>query len=1174
MTSYRAPGSISVLMPTWQGIEFLDRVVVALRAQRCPVPWDVLVIDSGSTDGTVERLREHASGFPVPLRVASIPSFEFDHGDTRNLLAARSDGELLVYLTQDAIPSRSDWLERLLANFDDPKVGAVTCGNVPRDDALPSTRVLYRDDPGYSRERRVVRMPERDEYDAMPPMERRMLYAFQNVAAAVRRDLWERSPFPRTMMGEDVLMARGLLEAGFDLVLDPQASVDHSHDYPPEKLRWRGEVDGRFNAEWLDWVSVGERADVPVLAERLVQADLASIADPEERAALEPELRELRVALVEGLYEGGTSPRRYARSQGLPKEHLTIIDLLPELPADDAAPMRLRHALATAAGLLDRGHTVTVAAPAAGVPAGSVDAGQAGGVRTALLGDIDGWRRLLADTGVQIVRVPVLWADAAPWIASAIDARAGVVVTVDDPAELGDEESELSVAVAAADRIVATSPAAHAALKARRLVDPDWLVHARRGVDVAGDGPLPRVGAPDGADAPVATVGGDPAALELEATRRGTPVRSLDGLAASERAEVLARSAALAVLSTSPGERQLWEDEARFHGARPVDRATLAANGVDPDDARTVVDAMASNAIPAVDDIGSNPITLREEVRELEFRLRGVAARDRDDALERGPLLAMSGESLPFDGEDVVQANGMRVVQPGAGAFVPFHGVPPGPAWLIVRQLQLHVEKGIALGGTVVMEGREVGVLAPSRAADRDVERVDAFPIWIPADADGLRIEARTPDGAPPEKLHVRIVRALITRRGPSSSGIALSGNTAPERPDLLSTCRALEVPRGRVLEASELPRVTVVVPTFDGLHDLRESIPSLLDVDYPKKNRSVLVVDNGSSDGTADWLAKQHGSVTTVTLDRNHGFAGACNRGVEAAADADVVVFVNNDMRFEPDFLSELVSPIARGECDATTAKRLSWDGTTLDGAGVGSTFLGIAVQPDFGEPVPPAHEIHRRTLFACGGAMAIRRDVFLDCSGFDEDFFAYYEDLDLGWRMSILGHDVHYVPSATCHHHHSATSRRFPPEVVRRMVIRNSIATCAKNYGDAHFRRVLPAVLGLAIERAFLKSDLETAPFDPDRVSLAGQEGPPDCDRHSIDGIGAADLVALHDVLGRWPEWMAKRDEIQSRRRRPDSEVFPMFLDPLACVEGDRSYAELQADLVRRFGIDRLFR
>src|SRR3954471_19422882 len=90
--------SISVLMPTWQGIEFLKRVLEALANQEIGVPWDFLAIDSGSSDGTWELLHDFAARFPVPFRRERIDQVEFDHGDTRNLLAAKSRGDLLVFL--------------------------------------------------------------------------------------------------------------------------------------------------------------------------------------------------------------------------------------------------------------------------------------------------------------------------------------------------------------------------------------------------------------------------------------------------------------------------------------------------------------------------------------------------------------------------------------------------------------------------------------------------------------------------------------------------------------------------------------------------------------------------------------------------------------------------------------------------------------------------------------------------------------------------------------------------------------------------------------------------------------------------------------------------------------------------------------------------------------------
>ncbi|MHC4892096.1 MAG: glycosyltransferase family 2 protein, partial [Planctomycetota bacterium] len=229
-------------MPTWQGAEFLERCLDALAAQTTTLDWDFLAIDSGSTDGTLEILDKARARFPVPLSVESIHQAEFDHGDTRNLLAARSRGELLVFLTQDAIPVGDDWLERLVRNFDDPEVGALYCRNVPRPDCEVVTSVLSAGDPGYATERKVTRLPEPAEYERMTPDERRLLYNFNDVASALRRELWERCPFPRTQFGEDVLLARNLLEAGYAIVYEADAAVEHSHDYGVEETRKRARI--------------------------------------------------------------------------------------------------------------------------------------------------------------------------------------------------------------------------------------------------------------------------------------------------------------------------------------------------------------------------------------------------------------------------------------------------------------------------------------------------------------------------------------------------------------------------------------------------------------------------------------------------------------------------------------------------------------------------------------------------------------------------------------------------------------------------------------------------------------------------------------------------------------------------------------------------------------------
>jgi glycosyltransferase involved in cell wall biosynthesis len=357
--------TVSVLMPTWQGIEFLERVLTALAAQRCTLPWDFLAIDSGSTDGTWELLGRRAQDFPVPLRRLRIEQVEFDHGDTRNELAARTSGDLLVYLTQDAIPSSPDWLAKLAANFEDERVAAACCRNVARPDAELLTRLFSNQDPGYAPGRRELRIQDRGAYALMNAHEKRLLWNFNDVASALRRELWELHPFPRTSFGEDVLLARALLEAGHTVVYDDQATVEHSHDYTPEQSAARARIDGRFNAEWLERICVASKADARVLAERQLALDretlqAAGLSDAEYGRQLELAAR-LRGATFDGLYEGGLSSVRRPPTRVLERRQLSILYVVHGFPPETWAGTEV-YTLNLALEMQRRGHTVSVLA--------------------------------------------------------------------------------------------------------------------------------------------------------------------------------------------------------------------------------------------------------------------------------------------------------------------------------------------------------------------------------------------------------------------------------------------------------------------------------------------------------------------------------------------------------------------------------------------------------------------------------------------------------------------------------------------------------------------------------------------------------------------------------------------------------------------------------------------
>jgi GT2 family glycosyltransferase len=392
----------------------------------------------------------------------------------------------------------------------------------------------------------------------------------------------------------------------------------------------------------------------------------------------------------------------------------------------------------------------------------------------------------------------------------------------------------------------------------------------------------------------------------------------------------------------------------------------------------------------------------------------------------------------------------------------------------------------------------------------------------------------------------------------------------------------ALAVAPSRALEAHELPRVRVIVLNLNGKMHLDPCFTSLAALDYPKEKLEVVLIDNGSADGSADEVRRTHPWVRLVENARNVGFSAGCNQGVALADAPPVVAFLNNDMRVEARWLEELVTPIVRGDCRATTGKMLSWDGMRMDSAGGGMNFAGIGIQYGYKEDPGPAFDFPRRTLFACGGSMAVDTRTLVDVGGFDEEFFAYYEDVDLGWRMNVQGYECRYVPTAVCYHRHSSTSHRIPRELIRVLQTRNPLLACVKNYDDAK-----PRARPGAAPRA---RDAQDQAHRGDR----GREGLPDRGRPEQLPGRAALPARPSETQARRPDrdqaggrgghprgrrpplelghWMDRRAEVQSKRSRPDAEIFELFLKPFWCTEPNDSFCELQTQLVRFAGLDRL--
>lgn len=363
--------------------------------------------------------------------------------------------------------------------------------------------------------------------------------------------------------------------------------------------------------------------------------------------------------------------------------------------------------------------------------------------------------------------------------------------------------------------------------------------------------------------------------------------------------------------------------------------------------------------------------------------------------------------------------------------------------------------------------------------------------------------------------------------------------------------------------------------------------LDSLRDADADPEVEIVLV-DNGSDDGSQAEVRAKHGWVRLIENARNRGFSAGCNQGALEAKNGplkpSLVVFLNNDIHVDKGFLRALVAPVVQGVAVASTAKMYSWDGKLLNSAGGGMNFHGLGLQRGYLAEPTAEFDTHRRTLFACGGAMAMDLEAFFAVGGFDEEFFAYYEDVDLGWRSWVHGHEVHYEPRAICYHHHSSTSRRVPIERLRLLQVRNPLLACFKNYDDQNLQRILPAMFGLATRRAFLCSALgDLREYRIEEMATLGATGPVAsfwgrfkrklAHKDEINRVTVADLIGINDLLGRWDHWMARRAEVQAGRRRPDDDILPLFLRPMWCIEDEPGYQQLHAGLTRFMGIDELF-
>lgn len=370
-----------------------------------------------------------------------------------------------------------------------------------------------------------------------------------------------------------------------------------------------------------------------------------------------------------------------------------------------------------------------------------------------------------------------------------------------------------------------------------------------------------------------------------------------------------------------------------------------------------------------------------------------------------------------------------------------------------------------------------------------------------------------------------------------------------------------------------EYPSVSIIILNLNGKHIIHHCLDSLRKVNYPKDKTEIIVVDNGSKDGSADFVKSNYPEVILLKNNENLGFS-APNNAAAKKAKGEYLVFVNNDMRVEKNWLSRLVEGITTKEGAATcSSKILSWDGNTIDHGGSDSdVFMNARLDGYRKESKSNSFNQFKEILFPSGGSMIVEKELFLEVGGFDDDFFAFYEDVDLGIRLKILGYKSYFVPDSVAYHMHSATAKKIPIEKLRVLQLRNILWVILKNYSAENLGKYFAPAMLLSLKRTFDDcGGFELQKYDFWKINSPKKKKIPLHLMNKNEFLLFSDLIGYNDILLKWDKFMGKRKWIQKRRKCGDEEIFSMMKSRFIPIVENPEYKKLYNSFLELFGIEK---
>lgn len=330
---------------------------------------------------------------------------------------------------------------------------------------------------------------------------------------------------------------------------------------------------------------------------------------------------------------------------------------------------------------------------------------------------------------------------------------------------------------------------------------------------------------------------------------------------------------------------------------------------------------------------------------------------------------------------------------------------------------------------------------------------------------------------------------------------------------------------------------VSVVLVNFRGAEDTIECVRELQNLDWPADRLEIVVVENGSGDDSMDKLGTLGEDVVLVDSGANLGFTGGCNLGV-ARSSGEFVAFLNNDAKPHPAWVRAAIDTFATGaDIGAVASKVLDWDGVAVDYLDAAITWYGMGYKPHAGEKDRGAWDREKDVLFGTGAAMFVRADVFEELGGFDDDYFMFYEDVDLGWRMNLLGYRFRFQPASLAYHKHHASMNKFGDFREEYLLERNALFTLYKNLDEKSLNNVLPAALLLAVRRAVARGELDSASLD---LRVPGDDS---AMTMPVSKSTMAGVFAIDRVVESLPTLASSRQRVQATRVRTDRQLESLF-------------------------------